>query len=118
MPHYDLPHNHGLDAQRVLAKMPPPVDFVAVAARFALLGDPTRLRILWILCHCTECVTNLGAMVGMSTAAVSHHLQVLRRAGLIVSQRHGKEIRYTLADTHEAHLLHRAVDALFELTCP
>ncbi len=118
MPHYDLPHRHGLAAPRVLAKMPPPDRFAAVAARFALLGDPTRLRILWILCHCAECVTDLGAMVGMSAAAVSHHLQVLRRAGLVVSSRQGKEIHYTLADTHEAKLLHRAVDALFEVACP
>ncbi len=114
----ELPHHHGQDLRRILARMPSAPRFERVARRFKLLEDPTRLRILWLLCHCEECVTDIGAVVGMSVAAVSHHLQVLRRAGVIVSRRRGKEIHYTLAKTHEARLLHRSVDALFELTAP
>ncbi len=111
-----LPHDHGPDVRRVLERMPSRARFARVAKVFRLLEDPTRLRILWFLCHCEECVTDIGAVVGMSVAAVSHHLQVLRRAGILVSERRGKEIYYTLAATHEARLLHRSVDALFELT--
>ena len=113
---YTLPHDHGQDTRRVLERMPSRPRFERVATLFRLLEDPTRLRILWFLCHCSECVTDIGAVVGMSVAAVSHHLQVLRRAGILVSERRGKEIYYTLADTHEAKLLHRSIDALFELT--
>lgn len=115
MAHYDLPHHHGQDIQRVLARMPEVGRFGEVARFFALVGDPTRLRIFWVLCHCTECVTNLGVMMGASKAVVSHHLQVLRRAGLIVSERQGKEVHYSLAQTREARLLHRSVDAIFDM---
>ena len=85
---------------------------------FQQLGDPTRLKILWILCHCRECVSDIAAAVGMSDAAVSHHLQLLRRGGLIVGSRVGREIHYTLAEGRRAQLLHRMIDALFEIACP
>ena len=118
MSYEHLPHNHGQAMEQQGCLMPETADFQIVSDIFKQLGDSSRVRIFWILCHCAECVTDLGAMVGMSAAAVSHHLQVLRRAGLVVSSRQGKEIHYTLADTHEARLLHRAVDALFEVACP
>lgn len=47
MPHYNLPHNHGQNMERVLNKMPHTEDFTDIAFLFQQLGDPTRLRILW-----------------------------------------------------------------------
>ena len=85
---------------------------------FQQLGDPSRLRILWLLCHSEECVCNIAAAVGMSDPAVSHHLRILKKGGIIESRRDGKEVYYTLADTTQAKLLHRTIDALFEITCP
>ncbi len=117
-PHYGLSHRQGQDLRVVLGKMPDLEHFVAIADQFSMLSDPTRLRIFWMLCHCCECVSTLSDMSGMSAAAVSHHLQMLRRAHLVVCHRHGKEIHYTLAETQEAELLHRAVDTLFALSCP
>lgn len=118
MKHYDLPHDHGQNISLVLEKMPNAEDFTKVARIFSQLGDGTRLRVLWLLCHSTECVSNIGAAIGMSTAAVSHHLQVLKKQELIVSRREGKEIYYTLADTKITKLLHKAMDDLFEVSCP
>lgn len=118
MTHYNLPHDHGQDVQVVLERMPAAQRFEEAAMSFQQLGDPTRLKILWILCHCRECVSDIAAAVGMSDAAVSHHLQLLRRSGLIVGSRVGKEIHYTLSDERRAGLLHRMMDALFEITCP
>lgn len=66
MPHYNLPHNHGQNMERVLNKMPHTEDFTDIAFLFQQLGDPTRLRILWLLCHCDECVCNIAAAVDMS----------------------------------------------------
>lgn len=54
----------------------------------------------------------------MSNPAASHHLRILKNSGLITSRRSGKEVYYTLADTPEARLLHKAVDSLFHITCP
>lgn len=109
MPHYNLPHNHGQNMERVLNKMPHTEDFTDIAFLFQQLGDPTRLRILWLLCHCDECVCNIAAAVDMSAPAVSHHLRILKKSGIISSRRDGKEVYYSLADTPQAKLLHRSI---------
>ena len=54
----------------------------------------------------------------MSAPAVSHHLRILKKSGIIISRREGKEVYYTLSDTPQAKLLHCSVDALFEISCP
>ena len=54
----------------------------------------------------------------MSDPAVSHHLKVLRNAGLIVSRREGKEIYYKLADTLVAEHIHEICEEIFQITCP
>jgi DNA-binding transcriptional ArsR family regulator len=43
----------------------------------------------------------------MTDPAVSHHLKVLRKGGLIVSRREGKEVYYKLADTEQAQLIYK-----------
>lgn len=118
MLHYNLPHNHGQNIERVLDKMPQSEDFQNIAFIFHQLSDPTRLSILWLLCHCEECVCNLAAAVDMSAPAVSHHLRNLKKSGIISSRREGKEVYYSLADTPQARLLHKSIDALFEISCP
>lgn len=118
MPHYDLPHNHGQNIERVLSKMPSTAHFNDIAELFRQLDDPTRLRILWLLCHCEECVCNIAAAVDMSAPAVSHHLQILKKSGIITSRREGKEVYYSLSKTPQAKLLHHSIDALFEISCP
>lgn len=81
MSHYNLPHNHGQNIERVLDKMPSVKGFTNIAFLFQQLDDPTRLRILWLLCHCEECVCNIAAAVDMSAPAVSHHLRILKKVG-------------------------------------
>ncbi|MCR5346447.1 MAG: metalloregulator ArsR/SmtB family transcription factor [Fretibacterium sp.] len=118
MTHCNLPHEHNQNIQAVLAKMPDSEKFSDAAALFQQLGDGTRLKILWLLCHSRECVSNIAAAVGMSKAAVSHHLQLLKRSGLVTGERVGQEIHYSLTENREAALLHRTIDALFDLSCP
>jgi DNA-binding transcriptional ArsR family regulator len=118
MPHQSLPHQHGQEIDRILEHMPDADSFLAAADIFQQLCDGSRLRILWLLCHCEECGINIAAAVGMSGAAVSHHLKSLRLHGLITSHRVGKEVYYTLADTAAARLIHRMVDDYFQMTCP
>ena len=114
MPHYNLPHNHGQNIEKVLDKIPPAERFKDIAFLFQQLDDPTRLRILWLLWHYKECVCNIAAAVGMSAPAVSHHLRVLKKSGIISSRREGKEVYYSLSKTPQAKLLHHSIDALFE----
>lgn len=118
MAHYNLPHDHGQNVEHVLAKMPEQDAFLKVADAFGQLKDASRLKILWLLCHCEQCVSNIAAAMEMSDPAVSHHLKLLKTSGLIVSRREGKEVYYKLADTEQAHILHHALDDMFEVSCP
>lgn len=113
-----LPHDHGQPMEQELQNMPSMENFQTLSDIFKQLGDGSRLRIFWLLCHCEECVVNLSAMVGMSSPAVSHHLKLLRAAGLIVNRRAGKEVYYTAANTQQAQLLHHMIEDLVVIACP
>ena len=112
-----LPHDHG-DLHNVLSAMPSRDTCAQMAEAFKQLCDATRLQIFWLLCHSSECVINISAAVDMSAPAVSHHLRCLKSAGLIVSERKGKEVYYHLADTVWANLMHHFVDSYLHTSCP
>ena len=70
------------------------------ATRFKALGDPVRLRIATALQSGDElCVCDLAWVCGASQNLVSHHVRVLRSAGLSASRREGKLVMYRLTDT-------------------
>ena len=70
------------------------------AAFFKVLGDPTRMRILWALLQHELCVCDIANVLGMSKSAVSHQLAVLRAASLVRFRRDMKTVYYSLADDH------------------
>lgn len=113
-----MPHDHGQEIAHIIEHMPDVSHAQEAAEVFQQLGDPSRLRILWLLCHAEECGINIAAAVNMSSASVSHHLKSLRLHGLIQSRRSGKEVYYRLADNEKAQLIHRMVDDYFEMACP
>ena len=113
-----IPHDHGSALKTLLKRMPEEPDFSIAADIVSQLSDSTRLRILWILCHSEECVTNIAAAIGMSDPAVSHHLRILKKTGLATSRRIGKEVHYKIANTEEARLVHRMIDDVFAMNCP
>ena len=112
-----LPHDHGTQTIELLENRPSQESFESVSGTFQLISDPTRLKILWLLCHSEECVANIAAAVEMSSPAVSHHLRILKQAELLVSHSDGKETYYTLAGTTEAELVHDIVDRVFDMNC-
>ncbi len=112
-----LPHNHGREIDAVVSMLPYTEDFQALSEIFRQLGDTSRLRIFWLLCHCEECVVNIAAVMDMTSPAVSHHLKQLKTAGLIVSRRSGKEVYYKAADTKQTQLLHDAIESLADFAC-
>lgn len=58
------------------------------------LADPTRLRIVGMLAQCELCVCDLEALLGISQSMTSHHLGVLRRAGLLLQRREERDSRW------------------------
>lgn len=113
-----LPHDHGSCGGSIIEKMPDTATVQAVADAMKQLGDPSRLRIFWLLCHCEECVINIAAATGMTSPAVSHHLRLLKNAGLILSRRDGKEMYYRAADTEITDKLHHTIEELARISCP
>ena len=75
-----------------------------------LLGDKTRLRILWMLAaRREESVGELAAASGAQPTAVSQHLAKLRLAGLVKTRREGVRIFYSLTDSHLRTLVREAL---------
>ena len=118
MPNMPLPHEHGQNEEAILDHMPSAEEIAGVADAMKQLGDPSRLQIFWLLCHCEECVLNIAALVNMTSPAVSHHLRLLKNSGLIVCRRAGKEMYYKTADTELAQVLHHTIETLGRITCP
>lgn len=114
-----LPHHHGDEKEllRLREELQEVEMFRATSEIFKQLGDVTRLRLFWILCHCEECVINLSAMLEMSSPAVSHHLRALKQRDLIISNRRGKEVYYRISDTDRSRLLHETLDRLMSIGC-
>jgi ArsR family transcriptional regulator len=70
-----------------------------LAKGFAALADPARLRVISILAAADAgevCVCDLVEPLGKSQPTVSHHLKVLGDAGLVVGDRRGKWVWYSL----------------------
>jgi ArsR family transcriptional regulator, arsenate/arsenite/antimonite-responsive transcriptional repressor len=68
-------------------------DVESLADRLQALSDPVRLRLMQMLpcgeAPCEICVCDLAEQLGVSQPNASHHLKVLRSAGLIQCQRRG-----------------------------
>ena len=68
-----------------------------LAQLFTILADETRLRILEMLGRRNElCVRDLWERLGQSQPAVSHHLGLLRTAGLVDTRHEGKHVYYRI----------------------
>ena len=121
MEHTGLPHDHGEEQNHTAAMRELLRDeghFQRIADIFRQLGDPSRIRIFWLLCHCEECVVNIADMVDMSSPAVSHHLRVLKDSGLLDSRRDGREVYYRAADAPQSRLLHEMIEQVMDVACP
>jgi ArsR family transcriptional regulator len=80
------------------------------ARRFALLSDPTRLRIVSALHDAGESsVGGLSALTGIPLASVSQHLNRLAHGGVVDRRREGTSVKYRIADP--------TIEALCDIVC-
>jgi len=93
-------------------------DFAIVANVFKQVGDASRVRIFWILCHYEKNVMELAELTDMTSPAVSHHLRQLKLGGLVSSRRDGKEVYYKASESLEAQALHEMIESVMQISCP
>ncbi|WP_315522980.1 metalloregulator ArsR/SmtB family transcription factor [Fusobacterium massiliense] len=67
---------------------------------FKVIGDGTRIKILWALDSNEMCVCDIANLLNMTKSAVSHQLRGLREANLVKFRKSGKEVFYSLSDNH------------------
>ena len=60
------------------------------------LADDTRQQILEMLQGGEKCVSDIVAAFDMSQPTISHHLNILKRFGLVTSRKEGKQVFYTI----------------------
>lgn len=101
----------------LFTRMPSENEVLEVSNAMKQLGDPSRLRIFWLLCHREECVLGIASLVDMSSPAVSHHLRLLKAGKLISSKRKGKEMYYKAADNEISQVLHHTIEKVAKITC-
>ncbi len=76
-----------------------------LAETFRLLGDPTRLRILFFCLSGPKSVGDIAESLDLSQTLVSHHLRLLRGARLVRGERQSRQVFYELADRHVSDML-------------
>jgi len=107
---YDLLCLDLLKAERIRKSLPGAEERELWAAGAKALGDPTRLAIALALdAGETACVCDLAWIVGRDERLVSHHVRLLKAAGLARSEREGKMVIYEL--TERGRVLLAAVSA-------
>lgn len=89
--------------------LPTPAQVDAAVAAFALLADPTRLRLLWLLSAGELDVGSLAGAVGATPSAASQHLAKLRLAGLVSVRRDGRRHLYRVRGGHVRNLIAEAL---------
>ena len=86
-----------------------PDELIAVIAEtFHVLGDPTRLKILYLLKKHPCCVRDLAILTSVSESAISHHMRILKDRRIVTQRREGTIIYYSLSDHHLAPLFQEA----------
>lgn len=84
------------------------MDDSIVVEQFKALGDPVRWAIVRELRAGTRCACELSDIAEVSPTLLSHHLKVLRDAGLIAGTKHGRWVDYTLDTDALAELFAQA----------
>lgn len=73
---------------------------IDLAELFKIFGDSTRIKIINVLLNDEFSVNEIVSRVGISQSAVSHQLRILKDSKLVKYRKAGKEIYYSLADSH------------------
>lgn len=95
--------------KKVRKFMPNKDDILDLSDSFKMLGDSTRLKILFALKSEELCVGDISSLIGTSISAVSHQLRLLRNYRYVKHRKDGKMVYYSLADKHIFNIISEAL---------
>src|SRR5918998_3493400 len=87
----------------------PRATLAAAGELLRALSAPVRIAIVLQLRDSERCVHELVDALGVTQPLISQHLRVLKSAGVVHGERHGREVVYRLVDEHLAHIVVDAV---------
>jgi len=85
-----------------------------LAEFFKILGDSTRVKILFLLLYGELCVCDIAEAMKMQQSAISHQLRVLKQARLVKYRKSGKSAYYSLNDVHVEMIFKMGVEHVNE----
>lgn len=97
-----------------LTAAPPEEKLYQLADLFKTFGDPTRIRILYLLSQGELCVCDIADTLDMTQSAISHQLRLLKQMMLVKFRRDGKTVYYSLADSHVSTILSQGLEHVYE----
>nr|CEL21180.1 transcriptional regulator, ArsR family [Kibdelosporangium sp. MJ126-NF4]CTQ96254.1 transcriptional regulator, ArsR family [Kibdelosporangium sp. MJ126-NF4] len=86
-----------------------PATLTAAGDLLRALAAPVRISIVLQLRESDRCVHELVDALGVAQPLISQHLRVLKSAGVVYGERHGREVVYRLVDEHLSHIVVDAV---------
>jgi ArsR family transcriptional regulator, zinc-responsive transcriptional repressor len=112
-PHADQAHPHERSAARPAPPRSPRI-LADAGELLRALAAPVRIAIVLQLRDGERCVHELVEALDVAQPLISQHLRVLKSAGVVFGERHGREVVYRLVDDHLAHIVVDAVEHVEE----
>ena len=96
----DVFDSHEEVVARVKERMPSEEEYSDLSEFFKIFGNPTRLKIISLLCIEDLCVCDLCEALELNQTTVSNQLRILRAKNIVKYKKEGKMARYSLTDLH------------------
>lgn len=105
---------HYQEINKVKREEPNDQEIQKLSDMFKLFADNTRLRIICSILNTELCVCDLCELLDLNQSTVSHQLQLLRNAKLVKYRREGKQIFYSLQDSHIEKIIALSLEHILE----
>lgn len=87
---------------------------IDMAELFKVFGDSTRMKIIWSLMEGELCVCDIAKITASTQSAISHQLRILKQAKLVKYKKVGKQIYYSISDSHVEEIFKKGWEHICE----
>lgn len=105
---------HKENAEKAAASLPDVSVSNNTAEFFKVFGDPTRIKILYLIKEHELCVCDISYILDMSQSSISHQLSMLKRERIVRFRKAGKSVFYSLDDDHVRSILETGTEHITE----